>query len=137
MSDALKVILYAIDPATHLAVPVLCDAAGNLQVDVLAPSASENLIPNATEADQALTVADTAGGVQFAAFHAATTHVFWTLETGQVRVTFDGSAPTTTNGHIVNVGDYTVWAKATAAAAKFIRTGTTSGVISASQMKGA
>ena len=93
-----KVILYAINPATNLAVPVLCDAAGNLQIDVLAPSASENLIPNATEADQELTVADTAGGVQFAAFHASTTHVFWTLETGQVRVTFDGSAPTTTNG---------------------------------------
>ena len=29
-----KVILYAIDPATHLAVPVLCDAAGKLQIDM-------------------------------------------------------------------------------------------------------
>jgi hypothetical protein len=41
---------------------------------------SHTLIPNAAQADQRLTVDDTAGGVQFAAFHADTTQVFWTHE---------------------------------------------------------
>ena len=95
-----------------------------------------NLVPNATEADQALTVDATSGGVKFGALHADTTHVFWTNETAPCRVTFDNSAPTTTNGHLVNIGDSGVWSKAMAVAAKFIRTGGTSAVVSASQMKG-
>ena len=93
------------------------------------------LQPNSTQADQRLTVADTAGGVQFSAFHADTTHVYLSLETAEIRVTFDGSAPTSTNGHILPVGYAAVWSKALATAAKFIRTGGSSGVIHASQMK--
>jgi len=96
---------------------------------------ADRLVPNATESDQALTVDATAGGVQFAAFHADTTHVFWTSETAECRVTFDNSAPTTTNGHAVPAGSNGTWTKALAAAAKFIRTGATSAVISASQLK--
>ena len=97
-------------------------------------SGKADLTPNGTKADQRLTVDDTVGGVQFSAFDAATTHVFWTLETAQVRVTFDGSAPTTTNGHILNAGDSGVWNATLAAAAKFIRTGSTA-TIHASQMR--
>jgi len=110
---------------------------GTFAVQALVPFAAENLVPNATEADQALTVDATAAGVQLAALHANTTHVFWSLETASVRVTFDASTPTTTNGHLLQPGDSGVWSKALAAAAKFIRTGATSGVVSASQMKGA
>ena len=110
---------------------------GTFAVQALVPFAAENLVPNATEADQALTVDATAAGVQFAALHANTTHVFWSLETASVRVTFDASTPTTTNGHLLQPGDSGVWSKALASAAKFIRTGATSGVVSASQMKGA
>ena len=105
--------------------------------DVDVPLAPENLIPNGTQADEALTVDATVGGVQFAAFHADTTHVFWSCETAQCRVTFDGSAPTTTNGHVIETGDSGIWPKALAVAAKLIRTGGTSAVISASQLKGA
>jgi hypothetical protein len=94
------------------------------------------LQPNGTQADQSLTVDATAGGVQFAAFHADTTQVFWSCEAAQCRVTFDGSAPTTTNGHLIGIGDSGIWSKALATAAKFIRTGATSAVISASQLKG-
>jgi len=94
------------------------------------------LAPNSTQAYQSLTVDDTAGGVQFAAFHADTTHVFWTSEAAECRVTFDGSAPTTTNGHVIPVDSCGIWTKALATAAKFIRTGTTSAVIRASQMDG-
>jgi hypothetical protein len=93
------------------------------------------MAPNATEVDQRLTVDATAGGVQLAAFHANTLYVFWSCEDAQCRVTFDNSAPTPTNGHIINVGDSGVWSKALATAAKWIRTGGTSAVIHASQLK--
>lgn len=92
-------------------------------------------VPNGVQADQALTVDATAGGVQFAAFHADTTEVFWDCQAAQCRVTFDGSAPTAANGHLLQPGDSGVWSKALAAAAKFIRTGATSGLIHASQLK--
>lgn len=92
------------------------------------------LSPNGTVADQRLTVDNTVGGVQFAAFDEATTHVFWSCETAQVRVTFDGSAPTTTNGHVIEPGAYGVWSKAMAQAAKWIRTGANSATVHASEM---
>lgn len=91
--------------------------------------------PNGPEADQRLTVDATAGGVQFTAFAADTQFVFWTCEDAQCRVTFDGSAPTSANGHIINPGDSDVWLAILAKAAKFIRAGATSAVIHASQMK--
>lgn len=98
-------------------------------------NAESRIQPNSTQADQRLTVDATVGGVQFSAFHADTLYVFWSNEDAQCRVTFDASAPTTTNGHIINIGDSGVWSKALATAAKFIRTGGTSAVIHASQMK--
>jgi hypothetical protein len=93
------------------------------------------LVPNSTQADQRLTVDATAGGVQFTTLEGSTTHILWTLEDAQVRVTFDGSAPTSTNGHVLNAGDGGVWARGMAVAAKFIRTGGTSGVVHASQLR--
>lgn len=104
---------------------------------VTVPLNPSNLVPNSTQADQALTVDATAGGVQFAAFHADTTHVILDVQTAQVRVTFDGSAPTATDGHILEAGDWGTWSKALAVAAKFIRTGATSATIHCSQTKGA
>jgi hypothetical protein len=62
-------------------------------------------VPNYGVPDQRLTVDDTAGGVQFSALDSKTRYVFWSCETAQCRVTFDNSAPTTTNGHIINIGD--------------------------------
>jgi hypothetical protein len=97
-------------------------------------------VPNATYAtvpDEALAVADNAAGVKFTAFHSDTTQVLWDCQTAQVRVTFDDSAPSATNGHLINPGDSGIWPKALATAARFIRTGGTSAVIHASQMKGA
>lgn len=99
--------------------------------------AAASLVPNGTKEDQRLTVDGTAGGVQFSAFDPQTTHVYLTVENAQCRVTFDGSAPTSTNGHILNPYYAAYWPVARAAAAKFIRTGSTSGVIHASEMKGA
>jgi len=105
--------------------------------DVKAPLDAYNLVPNDMQADQALTVDATAGGVQFSAFHADTTHVEFDIQTADVRVTFDDSAPTSTNGHLLPVGYQDTWSKAKASAAKFIRTGATSAVVHASQFKGA
>ena len=105
--------------------------------DVDVPLAPENLVPNGTQADQALTVDATVGGVQFAAFHADTTHVEIDVQDAQIRVTFDNSAPTSSNGHLLNPYSRRIWPKTKAAAAKFIRTGSTSAVVHASQLRGA
>lgn len=94
-------------------------------------------ISNGAEADQALTVDATVGGVQLAALHADTTQVMWDCQVAPLRVTFDGSAPTSANGHLIMPGDCGVWSKALAAAAKFIRSGATSAVLHVSQLKGA
>ena len=92
------------------------------------------LKPNGTQADEALTVDDTAGGVQLAAIDAATTHVYWTVHDNPIRVTFDDSAPTTTNGHVIAAGASGTWKKESVVAAKFIRDGASSAVFHASQM---
>ncbi len=98
-------------------------------------SAPQNLIANSTEADQALTVDDTVGGVQFAAFAPETTHVFIDCQGYDVRFTLDGSDPTTDNGHIMQDGQSAIWAKDLATAAKFIRDGDSSAVVHASQLR--
>lgn len=96
--------------------------------------ASDVLIPNGTQADQALTVDSTSGGVQFSAFHVDTTHVVMDVQTNDVRVTFDGSAPTATSGHLIPFGSTMVWSKALAAASKWICI-TGSATIHLSQLK--
>jgi hypothetical protein len=118
-----------------MASPVFIEDVSDTFVGVIGSAVMGSLQPNGTEASQSLTVDATAGGVQFAAFHADTTHVLWSNEAAQIRVTFDGSAPTTTNGHIIESGDSGVWLKSLVAAAKFIRTTGTSAVLTASQLK--
>lgn len=86
-------------------------------------------VPSAVDDDQRLTVDGTTGGVQASAFDPRTTHVFWTLEDAQIRFTLDGSAPTSANGHILEVGDFGIWPMSWVHAAKFIRTGATSGIL--------
>lgn len=98
-----------------------------------ATSDAITLSPNGAQADQRLTIDNTAGGVQFGAFSAGCTHVLVSFEDAQCRVTFDGSAPTTTNGHVVETGMWLVVTKPTAVAAKFIRTGAVSAAAHASE----
>jgi hypothetical protein len=91
-----------------------------------------NLYPNKPiGTDQRLTVDSTAGGVQLSAFDASADYVVWDVQTADVMVTFDGSAPTTTNGHQLRVGQCGTWSVATATAMKAIRLTGTSGVIHA------
>lgn len=83
--------------------------------------------------DQRLTVDNTVGGVQFSAFNATTTLVVLDVQDADVMVTFDNSAPTSTNGHRLYAGTNYTWNKATAAAAKFIRQGASNAAIQASE----
>lgn len=86
--------------------------------------------------DQALTIDDTAGGVALAS---ATTdpdgrmqavYCFGVLETAQVRMLDNGDAPTTTVGTLVDVSaTVELFRHNYIVAARFIRTGSTSGAI--------
>lgn len=90
--------------------------------------------PNGTAADQRLTVDATVGGVQFTNnFATSTDTVSIDIQGADVMVTFDGSAPTTTNGHrLYDTRSYT-WSKAAAVSAKFIRQALTDASIHLSQ----
>ena len=93
-----------------------------------------NLYPKPTPGvtDQSLAVADSA--VPFGtAFNSLTKYVVLDVQTADVRVTYDGSDPTTSNGHILFAGRSYTWSKEAAAAAKFIRNGTSSASIHASE----
>lgn len=80
-----------------------------------------NFTLNTAAAEQTLVVDNTAGGVQFAAFHASTTHVLITASGGEMRFTLRGAAPTSTSGHRIFPHDAWIMEKAMAVAAKFIR----------------
>ena len=82
---------------------------------------------------EALTIADTAGGIALtAAKYGTCIRAFITVETAQIRWTIDGTAPTTTVGHLGNVYDVIDLTSAEDIVAfRAIRTGATSGVIHA------
>jgi hypothetical protein len=91
-------------------------------------------MPNGTNADARLTVSSSAVLLTSVLTIAEnTTHIVWDVQDNDVMVTFDGSTPTSTNGHKLYVGEKDTWHKETARAAKFIRAGSADGVIHASQ----
>jgi len=75
---------------------------------------------SAAVADQRLTVSSTAIAFQ-TTFNSITDLVVLDVQGADVMVTFDGSDPTTTNGHRLYDASHYTWSRATAAAAKFIR----------------
>lgn len=81
-------------------------------------------VPSAGVNDEALAVDSTAGGVQLTASgwtNDVAKYVQWQCQTDQIRVTFDGSAPTSTNGFLLSVNQSGTWDLDTAKKAKFIR----------------
>ena len=87
--------------------------------------------PNGTVAGENLAVA--ASAVQFAAFDADTTSVFVDVQDDSVYVTFDGTTPSASNGHLMLKEQGLIVLKAeTAKAAKFIQV-TTAAVVHVSQ----
>ena len=88
--------------------------------------------PNGTKADERLTVSSSV--VPFSTVWDITTqYVLLDVQNADVMVTFDGSTPSTTNGHRMYAGTNAIWSRQAAAAAKFIRFGSTDGIIHASQ----
>ena len=86
--------------------------------------------PNPNANDQALTVDATVGGVQFAALHTDTDYVVLDIQDYNVRATFDGSAPTTSNGHLLVKEQGLITLSANAAKAmKMIRVSASDAVI--------
>lgn len=77
---------------------------------------------NTAASEQSLTVDNTVGGVQFAAFHVNTTHVLITMSGGpEIRFTLRGAAPTSTTGHRMFAHGTWIMEADMAAAAKWIR----------------
>tara|TARA_R100001463_G_scaffold45185_1_gene93340 strand:- start:19 stop:327 length:309 start_codon:yes stop_codon:yes gene_type:complete len=77
--------------------------------------------PNSTIAGENLSCATSGSGVSFAAFDSDTKYVMIDVQDNNVIVTFDGSAPTASNGHLLlkEKGLITLSAQA-AKAAKFL-----------------
>jgi CO dehydrogenase/acetyl-CoA synthase alpha subunit len=96
---------------------------------VNAPSESVSLSGSIASEYEALTIDNTAGGIACtAAKYTGCRRAFMTLETAQIRFTIDGTAPTTTVGHILDIGDILKLDSAEDIAAfRAIRTGGTSG----------
>lgn len=90
--------------------------------------------PSTGQTDQRLTVDGTTGGVQFTKYGRMVTHVVYSVENAQCRFTLDDSAPTTTNGHVLEAGDWGIWPASWLNAIKLIRTKTTSAVIHVSPL---
>jgi hypothetical protein len=81
-----------------------------------------NVNPNGTPEN--LSVATTGSGAAFAAFHADTDYVLIDIQDNNVYVTFDGTAPTASNGHLlVKEQGLIVISKNAAKAAKFLAIG--------------
>ena len=101
----------------------------------MANSFVTNLYPKPTPGatDQTLTVDSTAGGKQFGAFNSLAKYIVLDVQVADVRVTFDGSAPTSTNGHILYAGRSYTWSKQAATAAKLIEDTTTDATVHASE----
>jgi hypothetical protein len=93
-----------------------------------------SIINNTAVADQRLTVSNTA--LAFATtFNAITQLVVLDVQNADVMCTFDGSDPTTTNGHRLYSGTAYTWSKAMAQSAKFIRQASTDAAIHASEFQ--
>lgn len=79
---------------------------------------------------QTLTVDDTTGGVQLAPLPAGTRYVEIQVQTAEVRMTTDGIAPTASGpGLVLAANAVKLLPYADAVAAKFIRTGGSSGAV--------
>ena len=140
-------IFTAIKDAVEGAIPAGANAIGSVDVDNFPATqtvdgevtlgAGTNAIGQVTiprkdaAVHESLTVDNTVGGVGFAT-HAANIYALVTVETAQVRFTVDGTAPTTTIGHLANPGD-TIYLDSNADIDAFraIRTGSVSGVLKA------
>jgi hypothetical protein len=82
-----------------------------------------NIYPKPTNGvtDEALAVSSSAVPFSTAWKDGNTKFVVLDIQSNDVRVTFDGSTPTASNGHILYAGQSFTWHVDTAVAAQFIR----------------
>jgi hypothetical protein len=92
-----------------------------------------NLYPTPTgETDERLAVSTAVVSLTNAWSSSKTKYVLIDIQGDDVMVTFDGSAPSSTNGHLYKkLSDPFIWNKSTALAAKFIRAGATNASVHA------
>jgi hypothetical protein len=92
-------------------------------------------VPTTGATAKRLTVDATAGGVAVdpTTIHPLTQFVYLNVQDADVIVTFDGSVPSVTNGHILPVGFIDTWDVRAFTVAKFIRRTGTSGVVYATE----
>lgn len=83
---------------------------------------------------QRLTITSTAT-VQFSAFNERTDMIVLDVQAANTYCTFDGTTPSSTNGHILTSGNAYTWSTAAAKAAKFVATSTTNSIIFASEFQ--
>jgi len=78
------------------------------------------VLPVSGTSMRTLSVGGTATNFIIAALNVNTSHVYWTLEGADVRLTIDGSTPTTSVGHIFKDGNSGIWSAGWAKNAKVI-----------------
>jgi hypothetical protein len=67
-----------------------------------------------------LSVSGTATNFIVAALNPNTSHIYWTLDGADVRLTIDGSNPTASDGHVFKGGNSGIWSAGWAKNAKVI-----------------
>lgn len=88
-------------------------------MSMLIANLDANLVPNSSDGHKSETVSDTA--VSLPGLHANTTHVFWTVSGGPVRLRMDGTAPDANTGLYIASGSGGTWKKEVAQKVKLIR----------------
>jgi len=78
------------------------------------------VLPVSGTSMRTLSAGGTATNFIVAALNVNTSHVYWTLEGADVRLTIDGSTPTTSVGHIFKDGNSGIWSAGWAKNAKVI-----------------
>ncbi len=78
------------------------------------------VLPTPGVGDRTLAVTGTASDFIVAALDADTSHVYWSLDGCDMRVTIDGGAPTAGAGHIFKDGNSGIWSRSWSIAAKVI-----------------
>lgn len=104
---------------------IIIDIGGNVGIPIFTTEGSGQEAENY----ESVTIADSAIGLTSGTYGTATKAEI-TLETAQIRVRKDGTNPSSSEGHLVEIGD-TILLKSAADLATFkaIRTGSTSGVL--------
>lgn len=91
------------------------------------------VVNGSSVSDQRLTVSNSV--VSLSAFNRLTQLVVLDIQDADVMVTFDGSNPSSTNGHRLYAGTAYTWSAAMTASAKFIRQATADAAIHASEFQ--